>query len=296
MKVGVVVPQGWTGEYEGVDASEAWGRTISAARRADQLGFDSIWLFDHMHTTPEAREIPSFEAFTALAALSQVTTRVRLGQLVTCAGFRNPGLLAKMISTMDVASGGRMELGIGAGWKEEEWRAYGWGFPSLRRRQQHLRESLEIVTRLLHQPGRATFKGETASVAGAINEPRPLQEHLPIMVGGNGRRVTWGIAAQLADELNLDNMPAAEWREARGDLEARCAEVGRDPSTIRVSVHIWWETLDAAPSRAQLLRDYAEAGVDRVMTLVRAAAEDVAELDRFADDCREAGIELDELV
>jgi F420-dependent oxidoreductase-like protein len=296
VKVGVVVPQGWTGEYEGVEASDAWGRTVAAARRADELGFESIWLFDHMHTTPEARDIPSFEAFTALAALSQVTTRVRLGQLVTCAGFRNPALLAKMISTIDVASLGRAELGIGAGWKQEEWEAYGWGFPSLRARQDHLRDSLEIVTRMLHQPGRAAFSGETASVDGAINEPRPLQEHLPIMVGGNGRKVTWGIAAQFADELNLDNMPAAEWQEARRDLEARCEEVGRDPSTIRVSVHIWWETLDAAPSRAALLREYADAGIDRVMTLVRAASEDVGELDRFAGDCEEAGIGLSALV
>jgi len=292
MKVGVVVPQGWTGEYEGVPGPEAWNRTVAAARRADELGFDSIWLFDHMHTQPEPRDIPSFEAFTALAALGSLTQRVRLGQLVTCAGFRNPALLAKMISTLDVASGGRAELGIGAGWKQEEWLAYGWGFPSLRVRQRHLEDSLEIITRMLHGTGRATWSGETASVAGAINEPRPVQSHLPIMVGGNGRRVTWRIAARLADELNLDNMPAEEWRQARADLEARCDEVGRDPGTIRVSVHIWWETLDAAPSRADLLRGYAEAGVDRVMTLVRAAAHDVDEIDRLAQDCRDAGLEV----
>ena len=292
MKVGVVVPQGWTGEYEGLGGAEAWARTVAAAQRADKLGFDSIWLFDHVHTTPTPRDIPSFEAFTALAALAPLTERVRLGQLVTCAGFRNPALLAKMVSTLDVASGGRAELGIGAGWKQEEWEAYGWGFPSLRLRQRHLQDSLEIVTRMLHGDGRATWSGETAAVDGAINEPRPVQAHLPVMVGGNGRRVTWRIAARLADELNLDNMPAEEWSAARADLEARCAEVGRDPATIRVSVHIWWETLDAAPSRAELLRGYAEAGVDRVMTLVRAAARDVDELDRFADDCLAAGLEV----
>ena len=292
MKVGVVVPQGWTGEYEGVPAAEAWARTAAAARRADELGFESIWLFDHMHTTPEPRDIPSFEAFTALAALASVTEQVRLGQLVTCAGFRNPALLAKMISTLDVAAGGRAELGIGAGWKREEWLAYGWGFPTLRVRQRHLEDSLEIITRMLHGQGRASWSGETASVDGAINEPRPLQAHLPILVGGNGRRVTWRIAARFADELNLDNMPAAEWRDARADLEARCEEVGRDPATIRVSVHIWWETLDAAGSRAELLRGYADAGVDRVMTLVRAASRDLDELDRFAEDCREAGLEF----
>jgi F420-dependent oxidoreductase-like protein len=292
MKVGVVVPQGWTGEYEGLSGRDAWQRTVAAARRADELGFESIWLFDHVHTTPVPREIPSFEAFTALAALAPVTRTVRLGQLVTCAGFRNPALLAKMVSTLDVASDGRAELGIGAGWKQEEWEAYGWGFPSLRVRQRHLEDSLEIITAMLHQPGRARWSGETASVDGAINEPRPTQRHLPVMVGGNGRQVTWRIAARHADELNLDNMPADEWREARHDLEARCEEVGRDPASLRVSVHIWWETLDAAPSRADLLRGYADAGIDRVMTLVRAAARDVDEIDRFADDCRAAGLEI----
>lgn len=292
MKVGVVVPQGWTGEYEGVPGPEAWARTVASARRADDLGFDSIWLFDHMHTQPVPRDIPSFEAFTALAALASQTERVRLGQLVTCAGFRNPALLAKMVSTLDVASQGRAELGIGAGWKREEWEAYGWGFPSLRHRQQHLADSLEVITRMLHRDGRATWTGETATVAGAINQPRPVQAHLPIVVGGNGRRVTWGIAARYADELNLDNMPPHEWREARRDLDARCDDAGRDPASIRVSVHIWWETLDAAPSRIDLLRAYADAGIDRVMTLVRAAARDVDELDHFADDCRAAGLEI----
>jgi alkanesulfonate monooxygenase SsuD/methylene tetrahydromethanopterin reductase-like flavin-dependent oxidoreductase (luciferase family) len=292
MKVGVVVPQGWTGEYEGVAAAEAWRRTLAAARRVDELGFESMWLFDHVHTVPQPREIPSFESYAALTALGALTSRARLGHLVTCAGFRNPALVAKMAATMDVITGGRLDLGIGAGWKREEWLAYGWGFPSLRARQQHLRDSLEIITRMLHRPGRATYEGETASVEGAINEPRPLQEHLPIMVGGNGRRVTWRIAAEFADELNLDNMPAAEWADARRDLEARCREVGRDPGTVRVSVHIWWETLDAAASRSRLLREYADAGIDRVMTLVRAAARDAGEIDRFAEDCREAGVEM----
>ena len=292
MKVGVVIPQGWTYEYEGVTARDAWQRTVDAAQRADQLGFESIWLFDHVHTTPEARDLPHFEAYTALTALAALTKRVRLGQLVTCAGFRNPALLAKMVATMDVVAGGRMELGIGAGWKQEEWEAYGWGFPSLRKRQDHLRDSLEIITRMLHRSGRASFDGETASVEGAINEPRPIQEHLPILVGGNGRRVTWKIAAQFADELNLDNMPPEEWLEVKRDLEAHCEELGRDPGTIRTSVHIWWETLDAAPSRAELLRSYADAGIDRVMTLVRAAAQDADELDAFAEDVRAAGLEV----
>lgn len=291
MRVGIVVPQGWTGEYAGVRPADAWRRSVEVAQRGERLGFESIWLYDHMHTTPRPIEAPVFESFTALSALAALTHDVRLGHLVACAPYRNAALQAKMISTMDVLSGGRMELGIGAGWKRDEWEAYGYGFPPTRDRLRLLEESLEIITRML-RPGRATWSGQELRVAGAINEPKPLQEHLPIMVGGNGREVTWRLAARFADELNVDAMPAAEIVDARGDLDRRCEEVGRDPRTLRVSAHVWWEHLDAAPSRAQLLADYADAGVSRVMTMVRAAVWDLDELDRFAEDCVEAGVEL----
>src|ERR687892_2063889 len=132
MKLGVIVPQGWTGEYDGWDASRAWARTVDVARQADRIGFESIWVFDHFHTTPDPTDELTFESFSTLAALAAVTQRVRLGQIVICNGFRNPALTAKMASTIDVISGGRFELGIGAGWKREEWLAYGYGFPQTR--------------------------------------------------------------------------------------------------------------------------------------------------------------------
>jgi len=115
MKVGLIVPQGWTGEYTGMSAADAWKQTVDVARRADRIGFDSLWLFDHFHTTPEPTDELTFEAFTSLSAIAALTSRARLGHIVTCASYRNPALQAKMISTMDVISGGRMELGIGAG-------------------------------------------------------------------------------------------------------------------------------------------------------------------------------------
>src|ERR1700690_3674686 len=129
MKVGIIVPQGWTGEYDGWDPQVAWQRTVQVARQADALGFESIWLFDHFQTVPDPTDEITFESFTTLAVLAASTTRVRLGHIVACAGFRSPALVAKMLSTMDVLSGGRMELGIGAGWKRDEWVAYGYGFP-----------------------------------------------------------------------------------------------------------------------------------------------------------------------
>jgi F420-dependent oxidoreductase-like protein len=292
VRVGIVLPQGWTGEYAGWDAGEAWARTLELARRAEMLGFESAWLYDHVHTTPEPRDEITFEAFTSLAAIAASTSRIRLGQIVTCNGFRNPALVAKMASTMDVLSGGRMELGIGAGWKREEWLAYGYEFPSTRRRLAMLEDSLAVITAMFG-PGRATAGGDYAHVDGAINLPKPLQRpRLPIVVGGNGRDVTWRLAARYADELNVDAMPPDEIAEARADLAERCREVGRDPGSLPVSAHIWWEHLDAAPSRAGLLEEYRRAGVSRVMTLVRRAVIDPAELDAFAADARAAGASL----
>jgi F420-dependent oxidoreductase-like protein len=296
MKVGIIVPQGWTGEYAGMDPLPAWARTVEVAQRAETLGFESIWLFDHFHTTPDPTDELTFESFTSLSALAALTSRVRLGHIVSCTAFRNSALQAKMISTMDTISGGRMELGIGAGWKREEWEAYGYEFPETRERLRHLENSLEVITRMM-EPGRATFEGPYASLRGAINLPKPIQQpRVPIMVGGNGREVTWRLAARFADELNLDAMPPDEVRdEALPLLRERCEEVGRDPSTLKLSVHIWWQQLDDAPSRAELLASYREAGVSRVMTMVRHTAHNPEALDAFREDALEAGVELEGL-
>lgn len=294
MRVGVIVPQGWTGEFQDVMAVDAWAQMTKVAQRADQLGFESIWLFDHFHTTPDPLDTSVFEAYTSLSALAAMTDRVRLGQIVTCAAYRNPALLAKMVSTLDVISHGRAELGIGAGWKQEEWEAYGYDFPPIRGRLDHLRDALEIVTGMFG-PGRATYQGGHARVAGAINEPKPIQRpRPPIMVGGNGREVTWRLAAHYADELNLDATPPDEMADAMSVIRQRCEEIRRDPATLRVSVHIWWEMLDAAPSRVDLLAAYREAGVSRIMTLVRTSATDLDAIDAFRADCVEAGVTLED--
>jgi F420-dependent oxidoreductase-like protein len=295
MKVGVIVPQGWTGEYAGVAPLDAWRRTVEAAQEADRLGFDSIWLFDHFHTVPEPTDELTFEAYTSLSALAALTSRVRVGHIVTCAAYRNPALVAKMISTLDTVSGGRAELGIGAGWKQEEWDAYGYDFPPTRERLAFLEESLEIVTRMF-APGRATYQGKRARVAGAINLPKPVQQpRLPIMVGGNGPEVTWRLAARFADELNLDGMSPDEVPEALEVIASRCEEIGRDPATLPVSAHIFWGALEEAPSPSALLAEYREAGVSRVMTLVRAAARDPEAIARFREDALQAGAELDDV-
>lgn len=195
-----------------------------------------------------------------------------------------------MISTLDVMSRGRMELGLGAGWKQDEFRAYGYGFPPLADRHARLEDALIIARRMFHDD-EAVYRGRTASADGAINVPKPQQPRIPIVVGGNGRNVTWRLAALHADELNLDNVPVQEIADALAVVAQRCAEVGREAQTLPVSVHIWWETLTSGDP-VQLLRGYREAGVSRVMALVRESATSDAALQRFRDEAEQAGAEF----
>jgi F420-dependent oxidoreductase-like protein len=291
VKVGIIVPQGWVQEYRGWEARAAWARTVEVARAADSLGFESIWLFDHFHTVPEPADELTFESFTSLSALAALTRRVRVGHLVICNGYRNPALTVKMISTMDTMSGGRMELGIGAGWKREEWEAYGYDFPPTRERLAALEDALHVITRMF-EPGRATWEGRYARVRGAINMPKPIQQpRVPIMVGGNGPQVTWRLAARFADDLNVDGLTPDELRQAMPVIRQRCEEIGRDPASLPVSAHIW--KLDAAPSRAELLAAYADVGASRVMLLIPESVHDPAALEAFRDEALAAGAELE---
>ena len=293
MKIGVIVPQGWTGEFRGWKPDEAWARTRDVAWQAESLGFESIWAFDHFHTTPRPTLEITFESFTTLAALVPETRRVRLGHVVLCAAYRNPALTAKMISTLDVISGGRMELGIGAGWKRDEWLAYGYGFPGAPERLAILREQLEIIIALMGDEP-ATYHGERHHVDRAINRPLPLQRpRVPIMVGGNGPNVTWRLAARYADELNLDGMSPSEVAEALPVIRRRCDEIERDPASLAVSVHAWWESLsESGPTRAELVAAYRELGVSRLIALVRESADSDEALASWAEDARAGGAEL----
>ena len=298
MKLGIIVPQGWTGDYDGWEPERAWERTVAVARQAEGIGAESIWLFDHFHTVPKPTDEITFESFTSLAALAAVTERVRLGHIVLCNGFRNPALTAKMASTLDTISGGRFELGIGAGWKRDEWLAYGYGFPETGERLAMLHDALEVISRML-EPGRevhATYDGQHHSVADARNMPKPNQASgMPIMVGGNGPKVTWRLAARYADELNLDGMSPDEVREALPTIRKRCEEIDRDPDSLAVSVHVWWGTpgwRDGGTARQELLSDYAELGVSRVMGLLQASAGSDEALERLAEDARAAGLDL----
>jgi F420-dependent oxidoreductase-like protein len=292
MRVGIALPQGWVEPFTDVHPRAAWARMVSAARTAETLGFESAWVFDHFHRWPRPNGELVFESFTAITGIAGVTHRIRLGHLVACAGYRNAALVAKMISTLDVISDGRADLGIGAGWYEDEWRAYGYDFPTRAARLATLRDQIQVIRAML-TAGAATYDGPFARVQGAVNEPKPINGHLPIMVGGNGPEVTWRIAAHYADELNLDGLTPEATREALPTIVARCEEIGRDPATLRVSVHIFGDRLGIAGSeRIDRLGEYASLGVSRVMAPPPGLTQSDEVLYSLVDDCRAAGVEL----
>ena len=294
MKVGLLIPQGWKHEYDGWDAASAWARTVRLARQAESLGFESEWVFDHFHTTPDTTDEITFESFTTLTAVAGLTSRVRLGHMVICAGYRNPALVAKLTSTLDVVSNGRFELGIGGGWKEDEWLAYGYGFPSTGERLAGLGDALEVITRML-APGRATYEGRYARVRGAVNVPKGIQRpRPPIIVGGNGREVTWRVAARFADELNVVFLSPEQIADALPVIRERCEEIGRDPATLRLSVYCRDEDVrEPGSARVDLVGRYAEVGLARLVAFPTRWAPTEETQARFAEDCRAAGVELE---
>lgn len=253
---GMFMPQGWKMELSSLDGAEAkWQKAVELALLAERLGYDSIWLYDHFHNVPKPAHEAVFECWTTMAAISQLTTRVRLGQMVGCNSYRNPALLAKITSTIDVISGGRLDWGIGAGWYENEYRGYGYEFARPKERIGMLRESVEIVKSMWTQP-ETTYDGDHYRLHRAQCDPKPLQQPTPpIWIGGGGEQLTLRVVANHADCSNFGGNPA-EWAHKREVLKGHCAAVGRDEATIRktwspeVFVRSTEEEVDAAGSRS----------------------------------------------
>lgn len=235
MIFGTFIPQGWKMELVGIpDPTEKWAATVRIATEAERLGYDSVWVYDHVHNVPVPAHETMFECWTTLAAISQRTSRVRLGQMVSCAGYRNPALVAKITSTLDVISGGRLDWGIGAGWYDQEYRAYGYDYPSNADRIRMLRETVEIVKLMWSEPD-ATYEGRHFHVAGAQCDPKPLQApHPPIWIGGGGEQLTLRVVARHATHSNFGGK-LHEWRHKRDVLWRHCEEVGRDPAEITMT-------------------------------------------------------------
>ena len=294
MKVGLMAPQGWKGEYDGWEPAAAWTRTVELARQAEDLGFEALWVFDHFHTVPVPTDEITFESFSVLSALAMATSRVRLGHMVVCTAFRNPAHTAKLSSTIDVISGGRFELGIGAGWKKDEWEAYGYGFPPIGERLDAFGDDLEVITRMF-APGHATYEGTHAHVRDAINVPKGIQQpRIPIIVGGNGAKRTAGYAIKFADELNYVFLDAPEIAERMTAVRQRCADEGRDPATLRFSLYVRDEHVrTAGQERVDLIAGFAAIGLDRLVAFPTRWAPTEDAQAAFAEDVVAAGIELD---
>ncbi|MBR7743490.1 LLM class F420-dependent oxidoreductase [Phycicoccus sp. BSK3Z-2] len=273
MKFGLFVPQGWRHDLVGIDPAQHWGVMAGLARRADGIeGWSSIWVYDHFHPVPRPTEEGVHEAWSLMAAFAGVTGRVRLGQMCTCLSYREPTYLAKVAATVDAISEGRLEMGIGAGWYEHEWRAYGYGFPGAGERLGRLREGVDVM-RQMWTTGSATLDGEHYQVDGAMCFPRPLQgttypgsqaNGIPMWVAGGGERKTLRIAAEYADYTNFSGMPD-EFTHKSQVLERHCADVGRDYGQIvrsaNYNVVIGRDEKEVAERLAWIRSHYESAGL-----------------------------------
>jgi F420-dependent oxidoreductase-like protein len=229
---GVFVPQGWKMELVSIEDPQAkWAKAIEIAVLAEELGYDSLWAYDHFHNVPVPAHEAMFECWTTLAAISQRTSRIKLGQMVGCAPYRSPSLLAKITSNIDVMSGGRLDWGIGAGWYEHEFRGYGYEFPPPKDRIRLLRETVEIVKAMWTEPD-VTYEGQHFTMKGAQCDPKPIQSpHPPIWIGGGGEQLTLRVVARHATHSNFGGK-AHEWAHKAEVLKGHCTAVGRDYDEI----------------------------------------------------------------
>ena len=233
---GVFIPQGWKMELAGIDGAEnKWKKAVEIAVKAEELGFDSIWVYDHFHNVPAPAHEAVFECWTTMAAISQRTSRIRLGQMVGCNSDRKPGLRAKITSTVDVISGGRLDWGIGAGWYENEYRGYGYDFKKPSDRIGMLKETVEIV-KSMWTNAETTYDGKYYKLDRANCDPKPLQKPLPpVWIGGGGEKVTLRVVAEHADVSNFGSS-VEEFIHKREILKGHCAAIGRDEDTIRKTI------------------------------------------------------------
>jgi F420-dependent oxidoreductase-like protein len=262
---------------------QPWDEVLAVARHAEQVGYDGVWAADHFMPAGDDVSAPVAECWTTLAALAASVPRVRLGALVSGNTYRHPAVLAKMAATIDQISGGRVILGIGGGWQENEHAAYGIDFFTVKERLARLDEACQVI-KALTTHGRADFDGRYYRLVQAPLEPKPVQSPLPLLVGGGGEKVTMRIAAQYADEWNTWGMPDV-LRHKMAVLDQHCAAVGRDPKEIQRSAQALLFLSDdpaflervrgGAGGRASIagnvdevravVAEYAEAGLDELI-------------------------------
>ena len=231
MQFGLFIPQGWRMDLVDIEPEKHWAVMRDLATYADNSAWDSLWVYDHFHTVPMPTGEATHEAWSLMAAYAATTSRIKLGQMCTAMSYRNPVYLAKVAATADIISGGRIQMGIGGGWYEHEWRAYGYGFPSAGVRLGRLDEGVQIM-RDAWRDGKVSLAGKHYQVDGAIVEPKPLQDGgIPFWIAGGGEKVTLRIAAKYAQYTNFT--PELEAFKHKSDVLAEhCREVGTDFDAI----------------------------------------------------------------
>ena len=236
MKIGAFVPQGWRMDLNGVTQDKQWQTILDAANKIEELDYESLWVYDHFHTVPKPTQNPTYECWTLMSALSQKTSKLRLGQMCTCNSYRNPAYLTKVASNIDVMSGGRLEYAIGAGWYDHEYKAYGYDYPTAGIRLKMLEESL-IIYKLMTTEENPVYEGEFYKIDGAINQPKPLQKpYPPLWVCGGGEKVTLKLLAKYGDYGNWD-VDVDGFINKSNILQDHCNKVNREYSEIGRTLH-----------------------------------------------------------
>ncbi len=237
MKFGAFVPQGWKMDLVGIPADEQWPTILAAAKKIESLGYDTAWVYDHFHTVPVPTQEATHECWSLMAALAATTDTIRLGQMCTCNSYRLPSYMAKVATTVDVISGGRLNFAIGGGWYEHEYLAYGYEFPRVGVRLSQLDEAVQIIKKMWTED-ETDFEGDYYSVKGAINQPKPIQEpHPPLWIAGGGEKKTLRTVAKYGDYSNFQGTPEGFLAKSK-ILDEHCAAVGRDPAEIGRTLHV----------------------------------------------------------
>ena len=246
-----------------------WDDMVAVWREADTIDvFESAWLFDHFYPIFSDPTGPCLEGWTALAALAQATRRLRLGVMVTGIVYRHPAVLANMAATVDIVAGGRLELGLGAGWNEQECGAYGIELGTLKQRFDRFDEACQVIIGLLSQET-TDFEGTYFRLTAARCEPKPVQRpHPPICIGGGGERRTLRAVARFAQHWNMAGGDVATFRSKLEVLNRHCADAGRDPSGITKSVQLRLGSDGDAKPLAEEAAAFAEAGADLVIAVL----------------------------
>ena len=232
MRFGLFIPQGWRLDLVDIPTEKHWSVMRDLAAYADDSAWDSLWVYDHFHTVPVPTHEATHEAWSLMSAYAATTSRIKLGQMCTAMSYRNPVYLAKVAATADIISGGRVQMGIGGGWYEHEWRAYGYGFPSAGERLGRLDEGVRIM-RDAWRDGQVSFDGKYyKDIDGAIVEPKPLQDGgPPLWIAGGGEKVTLRIAAKYAQYTNFTSEPDG-FAHKSAVLAEHCRNVGTDYDAI----------------------------------------------------------------